>query len=157
MNTAPCIKSCTLARYRISLSHAKAINSNCYDRTALYEVKRRQNSPFCQINCSLRFQQWRHQGGAWRANAPQLEALPPTCPPVRRKKWQKSAIFGKILDFCPLRIAFFPLDAPHKKIRVPPLDFKVCECETTMPIKMHLIGCELSKQVEDFFVRMIEI
>ena len=29
------------------------------------------------------------------------------CPPPR-KKWPKSAIFGKILDFCPLRNAFCP-------------------------------------------------
>ena len=36
-------------------------------------------------------------------------------PPVRRKKWPKSAIFGNFLDFCSLRVAFFPLDAPHKK------------------------------------------
>ena len=60
--------------------------------------------------------------GAWGANAPQSEALPPTCPP-QKKKWPKSAIFGKFLDFCPLRIAFCPLDAPHKKKKnlVPPL------------------------------------
>ena len=54
--------------------------------------------------------------GGMGAFAPQSEALPPTCPPVRRKKWPKSAIFGNILDFCPLRNVFFPLDAPHKKI-----------------------------------------
>ena len=50
------------------------------------------------------------------ANAPQSEALPPHLPPVRRKKLPKSAIFGKFLDFCPLRITFCPLDAPPQKI-----------------------------------------
>ena len=49
------------------------------------------------------------------AFAPPLEALPPLAhPPIRWKKWSKSAIFGKFLNFCPLRIAFCPLDAPHK-------------------------------------------
>ena len=43
--------------------------------------------------------------GAWGICSP---------PPVRRKKWPKSVIFGKFWDFCPLRIAFFPLNAPHK-------------------------------------------
>ena len=52
---------------------------------------------------------------------PQLEALPPLDPTVRRKKWQKSAIFGKFLDFCPLREAFCPLDAPTKTFLVSPL------------------------------------
>ena len=45
----------------------------------------------------------------------------PSLPSPRRKKWPKSAIFGKFLDFCPLRIAFCPLDVPHKKFLVPPL------------------------------------
>ena len=55
--------------------------------------------------------------GGHGGKCPPSEALPPTCPPLRRKKWPKSAIFGKFLDFCPLRIAFCPLNAPlHKKI-----------------------------------------
>ena len=41
--------------------------------------------------------------------------------PVRRKKLSKLAIFGKFLDFCPLRNTFCPLDAPHKKFLVLPL------------------------------------
>ena len=59
--------------------------------------------------------------GGMGENTPQSEALPPS----QKKKRPKSAIFGKFLDFCPLRIAFCPLDAPHKKkkkkILVPPL------------------------------------
>ena len=49
---------------------------------------------------------------------PQSEALPPhlSPPPRQKKKWPKSVIFGKFLNFCPLRIAFFPLDAPTKKL-----------------------------------------
>ena len=52
------------------------------------------------------------------------EALPHSPPPaVRRKKWPKLAIFGKCLGFCPLRIAFCPLDCPPTtKILVPPLN-----------------------------------
>ena len=61
--------------------------------------------------------QWRHQGGAWGHLHPQLEALPTY--PSQKKKWPKSAIFWKVLNFCPLRIAFCPLDAP--KNLVPPL------------------------------------
>ena len=47
------------------------------------------------------------------AFAPQSEALPPTCPPSQKKKWPKSAILDKCLDFCPLVNAFCPLDAPQ--------------------------------------------
>ena len=50
--------------------------------------------------------------------------VPP--PPVRRNKWPKSSIFGKFLVFCPLRITFCPLDAPTKKILVPPLTGRTC-------------------------------
>ena len=46
---------------------------------------------------------------------PPSEALPPLSP-SQKKKWPKSAIFDKILDFCPLRIAFCPLDAPPQKL-----------------------------------------
>ena len=38
---------------------------------------------------------------------------PPNCPP-QKAKWPKSSIFGIFLNFCPLRMAFCPLDAPHK-------------------------------------------
>ena len=58
------------------------------------------------------------KGGGMGENAPPpppSKALPPLAPPVRRKKWLKSAIFGNFLDFCPLRIAFCPLDAPPQK------------------------------------------
>ena len=48
---------------------------------------------------------------AWGGICPPSEALPPTCPPVRRNKWQKSAIFGKFLDFFHLGNEFFPLNA----------------------------------------------
>ena len=36
-----------------------------------------------------------------------LEPLPPYAP-SQKKKWSKSAIFGKFLDFSPLRNAFYP-------------------------------------------------
>ena len=49
------------------------------------------------------------------------EALPPTFPRVRRKKWLKSAIFGNFLIFSPLRYAFCPPDASTKDFLVPPL------------------------------------
>ena len=63
--------------------------------------------------------------GAW-ANLPPptvaSEALPPLAP-SQKKKWPKAAIVGKFLDFCPLRNAFCPLDAPQKRRKnlVPPL------------------------------------
>ena len=55
-----------------------------------------------------------------------MELCPPLAPPPPRqkKKWQKSAIFGKFWDFCPPpQDAFCPLDAPppQKKFLVPPL------------------------------------
>ena len=70
------------------------------------------------VESNFRQGQWRHQGGgAWGKMPPSRRLCPPLPPPpVRRIKWPKSAIFGKCLDFCPLRIAFCPLDAPHKKI-----------------------------------------
>ena len=39
------------------------------------------------------------------------------------KKWQKSAIFGKFLDFCPVRHCILPPQCPPppQKILVPPL------------------------------------
>ena len=47
------------------------------------------------------------------------EALTPTFPPSPpspvRKKWLKSAIFGKFLDFCPLRNAFLSPPYPPTK------------------------------------------
>ena len=45
---------------------------------------------------------------------PPWEALPPLAP-CQKKKWSKSAIFDKFLDFCPLRNAFCPFDAPPQK------------------------------------------
>ena len=54
--------------------------------------------------------------GAWGHLPPPVGGSAPHSPPVRRKKWSKSAIFGKFFDLCPLRIAFCPLDTPHKKI-----------------------------------------
>ena len=49
------------------------------------------------------------------AFAPQLEAPPPLSP-CQKKKMVKISHFGQILDFCALRNAFCPLDAPpHKK------------------------------------------
>ena len=48
-------------------------------------------------------------------------SAPPLAPLSEGKKWPKPAIFDKFLDFCPLRIAICPFDAPHTKISgVPP-------------------------------------
>ena len=59
--------------------------------------------------------------GSMKVPPPRRRISPTPPPPVRRNKWPKSSIFGKFSDFCPLRIAFCPLDAPTKKILVPPL------------------------------------
>ena len=58
--------------------------------------------------------------GAWEGICPPpskaLLPLAPSPPPlVQRIKWQKSSIFDKFLDFCPLRNAIFPLNAPTLK------------------------------------------
>ena len=73
-----------------------------------------QGTGFAESSLKLHWwpRQWRHQEGAWGSKCPPVGG---SAPPVRRKKWPKSAIFGKFLDFCPLRIAFCPLDAPPKK------------------------------------------
>ena len=60
-------------------------------------------------------------GGMGHFPPPSLRPCPPLSPQSEAKKWSKSAIFGKFLNFCPLRNAFFPLDAPHKTFLVPPL------------------------------------
>ena len=53
--------------------------------------------------------------GGMGAFPPPSQRLCPPLSPVRKKKWPKSAIFGKFLDFCPLRITFCPLMPPQKK------------------------------------------
>ena len=63
--------------------------------------------------CKLSLQAVAASCGAF---SPHSEVLPPLAPPVRRKKWPKSAIFGNFFDFCPLRNVFCPLDAPPQKI-----------------------------------------
>ena len=61
-------------------------------------------------------------GGAWgHLPPPPLEGLPP-CPPSQKKKWPKSAIFGKFLDFCPSELHFAP-SMPPTNFLVPPLLF----------------------------------
>ena len=53
-------------------------------------------------------------GGIKGGGMGQSEALAPFAPPPsQKKKWPKSVIFGKFMDFGPLRIAFCPLDAPQ--------------------------------------------
>ena len=79
--------------------------------------------------------QWRHQGGGvepWE-HLPTSRRLCPSPPlsPSQKKKLPKSAIFGKFLDFCPLRIA-----CPKKKVLVPPLVVL-----STEDSKMHLQLC----------------
>ena len=54
--------------------------------------------------------------------------LCPTCLQSVGKNGKNHPFSAKFLEFCPLRIAFCPLDAPHKKILVPPL------IPTTTPI-----------------------
>ena len=76
------------------------------------------------------------RGGAWGGKCPPVGgSAPPFDPPVRRKTWPKSAIFGKFLDFGPLRIAFCPLDAPHKKISGAATGNAQCKLE--IPIILH--------------------
>ena len=60
--------------------------------------------------------------GGGHGASPQALPPPPHLPQVRRKK---SAIFGKFLDFCPLRIAFFPHDAPTIPLAVPEWSMKI--------------------------------
>ena len=71
------------------------------------------------LQCTKK-QWWHHQWGTWDICLPVGGSFP-HLPPSQKKKWPKSAIFGKLVDFCPLRNAFCPLDAPTKKIMVPPL------------------------------------
>ena len=55
--------------------------------------------------------------GAWGAKCSRVGgSSPPPLAPQSEEKIVKISHFGKFLDFCPLRIAFCPLDAPHKKI-----------------------------------------
>ena len=53
-------------------------------------------------------------GGIKGRHAPSQRLCPP-CPPIKRKKLLKSAIFGIFFNFCPLRYAFCLLDAPHEQ------------------------------------------
>ena len=64
--------------------------------------------------------------GAWGKCPPPVggSAPPPHLPPSQKKKMAK---ISKFLDFCPLRIALCPLDAPHKKFLVPPLFVHQCK------------------------------
>ena len=62
--------------------------------------------------------QWQHQGGHF----PPSEALPPTCPPVRRKKLAKISHFWQIFWFLPPQNHILPPRCPpQKKFLVPPL------------------------------------
>ena len=72
------------------------------------------NAAFCS-----QMWQWWHQGemGAFALPVGGSAPPPPLAPPSEGKKWPKSAIFSKFVDFCPLRITFCP---PQKKILVPP-------------------------------------
>ena len=69
------------------------------------------------------------KGGGHGGKCPQSEALPPNLPPRQEKKMAKISHFRQIFGFCSLRIAFCPLDAPHKKFLVPPL-YTTCESQT---------------------------
>ena len=51
-------------------------------------------------------------GGGLGGQMPQSEALPPPLAPQSEEKNGKNQPFSANLDFCPLRIAFCPLDAP---------------------------------------------
>ena len=66
--------------------------------------------------------QWQHKKGE-RLFFPQPEALPPL-PQSEGKKWQNSAISGKLFDFLPLRNIFCPLYAPTKCFLVSPLSIQ---------------------------------
>ena len=68
---------------------------------------------------------------------PPVGGSAPHLPPVRRKKWSKSAIFGKFLDFCPTETHFAPsMPLPKKKKNlVPhcpsPIKCTTCQCFNT--------------------------
>ena len=76
----------------------------------------------CDLSCyQFTIKQWLHQGGHG-GQMPPVGGSAPTFPPVRRKKWPKSAIFGKFWIFAPQNRILPPRCPPHKKkILVPPL------------------------------------
>ena len=66
------------------------------------------------VNCS--FAVAASRGGGMGGKCPLVGGSAPTCPPpVRRKKWLKSAIFGKFLDFLPPQNRILPPQCPPHK------------------------------------------
>ena len=62
-------------------------------------------------------------GGAYAS--PVGGSAPSLAPQSEEKNGQNQPFLGKFLDFCPLRIAFCPLDAPHKKFLGLPLPISI--------------------------------
>ena len=73
----------------------------------------------------------------------------PHLPPVRKKKWSKSAIFCKFLDFCPLRNALCSLNASHKKFFGAPL----LACTVEMVMMSH----SFSKRGKVYYHHLMEL
>ena len=63
------------------------------------------------------------KGGAWGHGPLSRRPCPHLLPPPPQKKWPKSNIFGKFMDFCPPQNRILsPRCHPHgKKNLVPPL------------------------------------
>ena len=90
-----------------------------YDRICKWPNKQAEKILPLPLTFSINLQ-WRHQG-EMGAFAPRRRLSPsPLVPQSEEKKWPKSAIFNKFLDFCPSESHFAP-SMPHKKIMVLPL------------------------------------
>ena len=113
---------------RLSMETNTCAMHNCQDGHHAYiitqwVVKNRPSQKTNIQSCSpqMGYSQWQHQGVHGGAFSPCLRLCPPLVPQSEEKKWPKSAIFSKVSDFFPLRIAFCPSMPPHKKILVLPL------------------------------------
>ena len=86
-----------------------SINTSFVHRLYMYMYCIHSNSRSCTYK-----RQWRHQGGHGAFDPPVGGSAPP--PLHLEKKIAKISHFWHFFLFLPLRIAFCPLDAPHKKI-----------------------------------------
>lgn len=105
--------SCVVIEFKLSeYTYITYIFSSTYLSTCTFGKNIPLIHKMCMIKCTI------HAvvapRGAWGGIFPLLEALPPLAL-LRREKWQKSAIFVILKNFCPLRYAFCPLDAPPQK------------------------------------------
>ena len=98
-------------------------------------------------NCLLR--KTATQGGGIKGAfaPPRLEALPPTCPPVRRKNGQNKPFSANFWIFAPSESHFAPSMPPHKKKKK---KSGVATAATTRELKSSpvLYACGLSIECE---------